>query len=95
VSDELRRYAVDIARATRVAAAVTLGAGPRGSLALTRAAQALALIDGMDFVQPEHIRELAVPVLAHRIALDPQARFAGGSAEAVVERIVQALPVPA
>jgi MoxR-like ATPase len=46
-------------------------------------------------VRPEHIHELAVAVLAHRIALDPQAKFAGGSAEAVVERILQSLPVPA
>jgi MoxR-like ATPase len=95
VSAELKRYVVDIARATREAATVTLGAGPRGSLALTRAAQALALIDGESFVRPEHIRELAVPVLAHRLALDPHARFAGGSAPAIVDHIVQTLPVPA
>ncbi len=92
---ELKRYAVDIARATREAPSVALGAGPRGSLALTRAAQALALIDGESFVRPEHIRELAVPVLAHRLALDAQARFAGASAQAIVEHIMQTLPVPA
>jgi MoxR-like ATPase len=95
VSAELRRYMVDIVRATRAAATVTMGAGPRGSLALTRAAQALALIDGEGFVRPEHIGELAVPVLAHRLALDHQARFAGGSAQAIVEHIMQTLPVPA
>jgi MoxR-like ATPase len=95
VSAELKRYIVDIVRATRDAASVTLGAGPRGSLALTKAAQALALIDGDAFVRPEHIRELAVAVLAHRLALDPQAKFAGSSAPAIVEHIVQTLPVPA
>jgi MoxR-like ATPase len=95
VSAELKRYIVDIVRATREAPAVALGAGPRGSLALTRAAQALALIDGETFVRPEHIHELAVAVLAHRLALDPQAKFAGGSAAAIVEHIVQTLPVPA
>ena len=95
VSEELRRYIVDIVRATRDAPSVTLGAGPRGSLSLTRAAQALALIDGEAFVRPEHIGELAVPVLAHRLAIDPQARFAGGSAQLIVEHIVQTLPVPA
>ena len=95
VSTELKRYSVDIVRATRVAPAVALGAGPRGSLALTRTAQALALIDGESFVRPEHIQELAVAVLAHRLALDPQARFAGGSAAAIVAHIVQTLPVPA
>ena len=95
VSGELKRYLVDIVRATREAQSVKLGAGPRGSLALIKAAQALALIDGDEFVRPEHIRELAVPVLAHRLALDPQAKFAGVTAHAVVERILQTLPVPA
>ena len=55
----------------------------------------VALIDGDEFVRPEHVRELAVPVLAHRLALDPQAKFAGGTAQAVVEHILQTLPVPA
>jgi MoxR-like ATPase len=95
VSQELKRYIVDIVGATRIAAAVALGAGPRGSLALHRLAQALAVIDGSDFITPDHIRELAVPVLAHRLALDPQARFAGSSAQAIVEGILQNLPVPA
>lgn len=95
VSAELKRYIVDIVRATRDAPAVALGAGPRGSLALIKLAQALALIDGVDFVTPDHIRELAVPVLAHRLGLDPQAKFAGGNAQAVVEEIVRKLPVPA
>jgi MoxR-like ATPase len=95
VSQELKRYIVEIVSATRAAASVALGAGPRGSLALSRLAQALAVIDGTDFVSPDHIRELAVPVLAHRVALDPQARFAGGSAQAVVEDILHKLPVPA
>jgi MoxR-like ATPase len=95
VSQELKRYIVDIVGATRTAASVALGAGPRGSLALSRLAQALAVIDGTDFVTPDHIRELAAPVLAHRIALDPQARFAGGSAQGVVEAILHRLPVPA
>jgi MoxR-like ATPase len=95
VSDELKRYIVDIVRATRDAPSVTLGAGPRGSLALIKLSQALALIDGAAFITPEHIRELAVPVLAHRLALDPQVKFAGGSAQTIVEDIVKKLPVPA
>ena len=95
VSAELKRYIVDIVRATRGAQTVKLGAGPRGSIALIKTAQALALIDGDEFVQPEHVRELAVPVLAHRLALDSQAKFAGGTAQAVIEHILQTLPVPA
>jgi MoxR-like ATPase len=95
VSDELKRYIVDIVRATRDVPSVTLGAGPRGSLALIKLSQALALIDGAAFITPEHIRELAVPVLAHRLALDPQVKFAGGNAQTIVEDIVKKLPVPA
>ncbi len=74
VADELKRYAVDLVRATRAVATVLLGAGPRASLALVHTAQALALADGEQFVHPEHIREIAVPVLAHRLALAPEAK---------------------
>ena len=95
ISDEITRYAVDLARATRGVAGVQLGAGPRASLALTRVAQALALVDGLDYVTPDHVRALAQAVLAHRLALDPQARFSGLTAAAVVAGILARLPVPA
>jgi MoxR-like ATPase len=95
VSDELRRYVVDLVRATRTAAGVQLGASPRASLALMAAAQALALLDGQPFVSPEQVQEIAGPVIAHRLAVDPQARFAGLAGAAVVEEIVKTVPVPA
>jgi MoxR-like ATPase len=95
ISDEVKRYAVDLVRATRTAPGVQLGASPRASLALMAAAQALALFDGQAFVAPEHVQEMAGPVLAHRLAIDPQARFAGRSADAIVEEIVKTVPVPA
>ena len=95
VSDELRRYVVDLVRATRTASGVQLGASPRASLALLAAAQALALLDGQAFVSPEHVQEIAGPVIAHRLALDPQARFAGLTGSAVVEEIVKTVAVPA
>ena len=95
VSDELRRYVVDVVRATRTAAGVQLGASPRASLALMAAAQALALLDGQAFVSPEHVQEVAGSVIAHRLAMDPQARFAGLTGVAVVEEIVKTVPVPA
>lgn len=95
ISPEITRYAVDLARATRGAAGVVLGAGPRASLALARVAQALALIEGGDFVTPDHVRALAQPVLAHRLALDPQARFSGASAEGIIADILRQVPVPA
>jgi MoxR-like ATPase len=95
VSDEVKRYAVDLVRATRTAPGVQLGASPRASLALIGAAQALALFDGRAFVTPEHVQELAGPVIAHRLALDPQARFSGATAASVVEEVVKTIAVPA
>jgi MoxR-like ATPase len=95
VSEEVKRYAVDLVRATRTAPGVQLGASPRASLALIAGAQALALVDGQPFVAPEHVQELTVPVVAHRLALDPQARFSGASAVSVVEEVVKTIAVPA
>jgi MoxR-like ATPase len=95
LSEELKRYAVDIVRASRDRPSVQLGAGPRAALALARLAQALALIDGGGFVTPDHIREMAVPVLAHRLVLDPQARFSGMTAAQVVNDVLRAIRVPA
>ena len=94
-SEELKRYVVELVSATRGAAGVQLGASPRASLALMKAAQALALFDGLDFVAPEQIQELAVPVIAHRLVMEPQARFSGQTARAVVEDAVKKLRVPA
>ncbi len=95
LSEEVKRYVVDIVGRTRGAAGVKLGASPRASLALMRAAQAAALIDGSDFVAPEHVQEMAAPAVAHRLMLDPQARFSGLTAPGVVEEIVRSLKVPA
>jgi MoxR-like ATPase len=95
ISDELKRYVVDLAGATRTANGVQLGASPRASIALMKAAQALALFDGLEFVTPEQIQELAGPVIAHRLVMQPQARFSGLTARNVVEEIVKKLKVPA
>ncbi len=94
VSTELKRYVVDIVAATRGAPSVQLGAGPRASLALTRLAQALALLSGDEFVTPDHIRALAVPVISHRLVLDPQAKFAGVTTPSVVENILKTVRIP-
>jgi MoxR-like ATPase len=95
ISDELKRYAVDIVGATRTASGVRLGASARASIALMKSAQALALFEGFDFVAPEQIQELAVPVIAHRLVMEPQARFSGMTARTVVADILKKLPVPA
>lgn len=95
ISDELKRYAVDIVGATRTASGVRLGASARASIALMKSAQALALFENFDFVAPEQIQELAVPVIAHRLVMEPQARFSGMAPRAVVADILKKLPVPA
>src|SRR5476649_789949 len=95
ISDELKRYAVDLVAATRTASGVQLGASPRASIALMKIAQALALFDGFDFVTPEQVQSLAVPVIAHRLVLEPQARFTGVTARGVVEEIMKKIKVPA
>jgi MoxR-like ATPase len=95
ISEELKRYAVSLTAATRTATGVQLGASPRASIALMKAAQALALFDGFEFVTPEQIRELAVPVIAHRLVMEPQARFSGLNARGVVGDILKKIKVPA
>jgi MoxR-like ATPase len=94
MSDELKRYAVDVVRATRAANGIQLGASPRASLALMKAAQALALSEGREFVIPEDVREMAVPVIAHRMVVEPQARFAGVTTVGLVEEILAKVPMP-
>ena len=95
VSEELKHYIVRLVAATRTAPGVQLGASPRASIALMKTAQALALFDGHEFVSPEHIHEIAVPALAHRLMLEPQAKFSGVSSRAIVEEIVKRVPPPA
>ena len=89
ISIELQRYIVAIVAATRAATEVKLGASPRASLTLMKCAQALALIDGNDFVAPDVIQELAVPVIAHRLGLDSQSTFSGIDARSIMDDIVQ------
>jgi MoxR-like ATPase len=95
LSEEIKRYIIDIVGATRRAAGVKLGASPRASLALMKAAQAAALLDGGEFVTPEHVQEMAVATVAHRLMLDPQARFSGLTAQSVVEQVLKSLNAPA
>jgi MoxR-like ATPase len=95
ISQELKRYVVEVTRATRTAAGVQLGASPRASLALMKAAQALALFDGIEFVTPDQIQEVAVPVIAHRLVLEPQAKFSGLIGQTIVRELLQKIPVPA
>ncbi len=95
VAEELKHYVVELVRRTRAAPQVLLGCGPRASIALAQTAKALALFDGEAFVRPEHVQELAVATLAHRMVLDPQARFAGVSAASLVGELLREVKVPA
>ena len=94
VSEEMKYYVVRLISSTRGLAGVQLGASPRASIALVKAAQALALFDGQGFVTPDHVKELAVSVIAHRLVMEQQARFSGGTAEAIVGEVLKKVPVP-
>ena len=94
VSNPVKRYVVDLVNRTRQSADVYLGASPRGSLALFRTGQAVAALAGRDFVLPDDIKSLAVPVLAHRVIVGPAARLRELSDEKIVEEILENLPVP-
>lgn len=94
VTDELYDYIVAIITKTRNQAEVRVGASPRAALALTRAAQALALYEGLEYVSPSHIYNLASPVLAHRLVLNAENRLAGQTAEATIEKILATVPAP-
>ncbi|HRQ24992.1 MAG TPA: MoxR family ATPase [Anaerolineales bacterium] len=94
LSPAVKRYIVELSVRTRQSGDVYLGASPRGSLALARAGQARAALQGRDHVLPDDIKALAVPVLAHRIIVGPAARLRDLSSDQIVQEIVLATPSP-
>jgi MoxR-like ATPase len=94
VSPAIKRYIVELTRATRDSSDVYLGASPRGSLGLFRAGQARAAINGRDYVLPDDIKALAEYILSHRMVINPAARLRNISAAQVVQEILGILPVP-
>ena len=94
VSQAVKRYVVELTSRTRQSEDVYLGASPRGSIFLARAGQARAALQGRDHVLPDDIKEMAVPVLAHRIIVSPAARLRELSSDRIVEEIVHKTPVP-
>jgi len=94
VNDSLRDYILEMVSATRNHPAVALGASPRGSLYLLYASQALASLNGRDYVTPDDIKAMAVPVLAHRIIVRPEHRTRGMSSQVCLTEILQQVPVP-
>ena len=89
----LLEYIVDLARASREARGVDLGVSPRGTLALLRASQAKALVEGRAFVTPEDIKEVGVPVIAHRLAISGMAGSSQAQKEAA-QALLQSVPLP-
>jgi MoxR-like ATPase len=94
VDDELRQYITRLVRATRQHDAIALGASPRGSLGLYRAAQASAAMQGRDYVTPEDIKALWSPILTHRVILSSESRLRGRNIEAILREVVEQVPVP-
>lgn len=94
ISKPVKRYLVDLVNRTRQSPDVYLGASPRGSLALFHTGQAIAALAGRDFVLPDDIKSMAIPVLAHRVIVGPAARLRELSDEKIVEEILENLPVP-
>ncbi|TDA64919.1 MAG: MoxR family ATPase [Chloroflexi bacterium] len=94
VSPPVKRYIVEIVRATRDNSDVYLGSSPRGSLGLFRAGQAMAAMQGRDYVLPDDVKFLAEYVLAHRMVVQPAARLRSLSADQIVHEVMANLPVP-
>ena len=94
VSDAVKQYVVDLTSATRNSRDLSLGASPRATLHLLRAARAHAALSGRDHVLPDDVQALAEPVLAHRLLLSPDALLARRTAADVVASLVRSVPVP-
>ncbi|GAC1362371.1 MAG: MoxR family ATPase [Herpetosiphon sp.] len=94
VSDVVRSYIVAISRASRADPGVALGASPRGTLALYRAAQAYASLNGRNFVLPDDVKVLAKPVLAHRLVIQSETRLRGRSVSDVIATVLERVPAP-
>jgi MoxR-like ATPase len=94
VSIQVKRYVVELVNRTRQNQDIYLGASPRGSLGLFRTGQALAAMQGREFVLPDDIKAMAIPVIAHRVIVGPAARLRELSAERLVQEILENTPVP-
>jgi MoxR-like ATPase len=94
VTDALVEYIVQVVRRTRVDDNILVGAGPRATQSLLRAARAWAAIAGRDFVSPDDVRSVALPVLEHRLLLRPESELEGVRAGEVLDRILHEVPVP-
>ncbi|WP_036747100.1 AAA family ATPase [Paenibacillus sp. UNC451MF] len=95
VDDTVKSYIVQLVTSTRKHLDIALGASPRASIALMRAAQGRAFLSGRGFVIPDDVKQMALPVLAHRLMLTAEAAMAGKQSETIMESIAAAAPIPA
>ena len=93
-SREVRSYVAQIAALTRNHPQLALGVSPRGAIALVRAAQACAVLNGRDYILPDDVKRMALPVLSHRLILTPEARMKGQSAHQLLLALLGSVPVP-
>ncbi len=94
VDERLKQYIVELVGATRDQPGVILGAGPRASIFLMKTAQALALFEDQDFVSPDHIQQVAVDVIAHRLLMDAKSLFSGQTPRSVIRDLLTQIRVP-
>jgi MoxR-like ATPase len=94
VDPKVRQYILQIVHETRAHSDLALGAGPRSTIALFRASQAMAAVRGRDFVQPDDVKRILQPVMSHRLILKPEARLRKITADRVLEEIVSQIAVP-
>ena len=94
IDDKVRQYIMEIIHATRQHEDLTLGASPRGSIALFRGSQAMAALRGRDYVLPDDVKFIVAPIIAHRLILSPESRLRKVTAEQVVEDVVSEIAVP-
>ncbi len=94
IDKSVGEYLVRLVGKTRSDSRLRIGLSPRGSLALYRTSQALAWQHGRDYVTPDDVRELAVPVLAHRLVLETKARYSGATSEDIVRELLDNVAVP-
>lgn len=94
VDQSVLDYAIRIVRATREWPAIGIGAGPRGGIALVRAARAMAILAGRNFATPDDIKQIALPALRHRVALAPEAEIEGHTVDGVLETLLARTDAP-
>jgi len=94
VDEKVRRYLTQIVHQTRSCEDLSLGASPRASIALFRCAQALAAVSGRNYVLPDDVKKIAPPVLTHRVIVRPESRLRKMTAAAIVEDLIEDVPVP-